>query len=102
MRGAGIAPRRSGSSAPPATAAAGKLIGLRPEEMLAAFGIAYSQAAGNRQCILDGGADQADAGRPGGKRGRFLGRERLKTARSTISDRTKGHRRRGRFWRQMA
>src|SRR5437763_6852851 len=37
-----------------ATAAAGKLIGLTPEEMLAAFGIAYSQAAGNRQCILDG------------------------------------------------
>jgi 2-methylcitrate dehydratase PrpD len=37
-----------------ATAAAGKLIGLTPEEMLAAFGIAYSHAAGNRQCILDG------------------------------------------------
>ena len=37
-----------------ATASAGKLIGLTPEQMLAAFGIAYSQAAGNRQCILDG------------------------------------------------
>src|SRR5712691_11305880 len=37
-----------------AAAAAGKLIGLTPEEMLAAFGIAYSHAAGNRQCILDG------------------------------------------------
>src|SRR6202011_3322678 len=37
-----------------ATAAAGKLVGLTPEQMLAAFGIAYSQAAGNRQCILDG------------------------------------------------
>jgi 2-methylcitrate dehydratase PrpD len=37
-----------------ATAAAGKLLGLTPEEMLAAFGIAYSHAAGNRQCILDG------------------------------------------------
>jgi len=37
-----------------ATAAAGKLIGLTPEQMLAAFGIAYSHAAGNRQCILDG------------------------------------------------
>jgi 2-methylcitrate dehydratase PrpD len=37
-----------------AAAAAGKLIGLTPEQMLAAFGIAYSQAAGNRQCILDG------------------------------------------------
>ena len=37
-----------------ATAAAGKLIGLTPEQLLAAFGIAYSHAAGNRQCILDG------------------------------------------------
>jgi len=31
-----------------------KLIGLSPEQMLAALGIAYSHAAGNRQCILDG------------------------------------------------
>jgi 2-methylcitrate dehydratase PrpD len=37
-----------------ATAAAGKLLHLTPEQMLAAFGIAYSHAAGNRQCILDG------------------------------------------------
>jgi 2-methylcitrate dehydratase PrpD len=37
-----------------ATAAAGKLLGLMPEQMLAAFGIAYSHAAGNRQCIVDG------------------------------------------------
>jgi len=37
-----------------AAAAAGKLVGLTPEQMLAAFGIAYSHAAGNRQCILDG------------------------------------------------
>src|SRR5215469_16807295 len=37
-----------------ATAAAGKLMGLTPEQMLSAFGIAYSHAAGNRQCILDG------------------------------------------------
>jgi len=37
-----------------ATAAAGKLIGLSPEQLLHAFGIAYSHAAGNRQCILDG------------------------------------------------
>jgi 2-methylcitrate dehydratase PrpD len=29
-------------------------LGLTPEQMLAAFGIAYSHAAGNRQCILDG------------------------------------------------
>lgn len=37
-----------------ATAAAGKLVGLTAEQMLNAFGIAYSHAAGNRQCILDG------------------------------------------------
>jgi 2-methylcitrate dehydratase PrpD len=37
-----------------ATAAAGQLIGLTGEQMLHAFGIAYSHAAGNRQCILDG------------------------------------------------
>ncbi|HEV2334360.1 MAG TPA: MmgE/PrpD family protein [Stellaceae bacterium] len=37
-----------------AAAAAGKLIGLKPTQMLAALGIAYSHAAGNRQCILDG------------------------------------------------
>jgi len=37
-----------------AAAAAGKLIKLRPVQMLNALGIAYSHAAGNRQCILDG------------------------------------------------
>ncbi len=37
-----------------ATAAAGKLLGLTADKMLNAFGIAYSHAAGNRQCILDG------------------------------------------------
>ncbi len=37
-----------------ATAAAGKLIGLTPEQMLHALGIAYSHASGNRQSILDG------------------------------------------------
>ena len=37
-----------------ATAAAGKLLGLTKEQMVHAFGIAYSQAAGNRQCIVDG------------------------------------------------
>ena len=37
-----------------AAVAAGKLLRLTPEQMLAGFGIAYSQAAGNRQCILDG------------------------------------------------
>src|SRR6267142_5732188 len=37
-----------------AATAAGKLLRLTPEQMLAGLGIAYSQAAGNRQCILDG------------------------------------------------
>jgi len=37
-----------------ATAAAGKLLGLTQEQMVHAFGIAYSQAAGNRQSIIDG------------------------------------------------
>ena len=37
-----------------AAAAAGKLLNLSAEQMSHAFGIAYSQAAGNRQCILDG------------------------------------------------
>jgi 2-methylcitrate dehydratase PrpD len=37
-----------------AAAAVGKLLGLTAEQMLHALGIAYSQAAGNRQCILDG------------------------------------------------
>jgi 2-methylcitrate dehydratase PrpD len=37
-----------------ATAAVGKLIGLTTDQMVHAFGIAYSHAAGNRQCILDG------------------------------------------------
>jgi 2-methylcitrate dehydratase PrpD len=37
-----------------ATAAAGKLLGLTVPQMLNAFGIAFSQAAGNRQCIVDG------------------------------------------------
>ena len=37
-----------------ATAAAGKLLGLSVKQMVNAFGIAFSQAAGNRQCIVDG------------------------------------------------
>lgn len=37
-----------------ATATAGKLIGLTANQMRHAFGAAFSQAAGNRQCILDG------------------------------------------------
>jgi 2-methylcitrate dehydratase PrpD len=37
-----------------ATAAAGKLLRLDVEQMVNAFGIALSQAAGSRQCIIDG------------------------------------------------
>ena len=37
-----------------ATAVAGKLLGLTRAQLAHAFGIAYSQAAGNRQCIVDG------------------------------------------------
>ena len=36
-----------------ATAAAGKLLGLNAGQLHHALGIAYSQAAGNRQCIVD-------------------------------------------------
>ncbi len=37
-----------------AAAASGKLLGLNPEQMVNALGIAFSQSAGNRQCIVDG------------------------------------------------
>jgi len=34
--------------------AVGRLLGLNREQFVHAFGIAYSQASGNRQCIADG------------------------------------------------
>ena len=37
-----------------AAASAGKLLGLTVEQMVNALGIAFSQSAGNRQCIVDG------------------------------------------------
>jgi 2-methylcitrate dehydratase PrpD len=37
-----------------AAAASGKLLGLNVEQMVHALGIAFSQSAGNRQCIVDG------------------------------------------------
>jgi len=37
-----------------AAAASGKLLGLTVDQMVNALGIAFSQAAGNRQCIVDG------------------------------------------------
>ena len=54
-----------------AAAAAGKLLRLRPEQMLAGFGIAYGQAAGNRQCILDGALSKRLQARPGCQCRRF-------------------------------
>ena len=37
-----------------AAAAGGQVLGLNAQQMMNAFGIAFSQAAGNRQCIVDG------------------------------------------------
>jgi 2-methylcitrate dehydratase PrpD len=37
-----------------AAVASGKLLGLNIDQMVNALGIAFSQAAGNRQCIVDG------------------------------------------------
>lgn len=37
-----------------AAAASGKLLGLSVDQMVNALGIAFSQSAGNRQCIVDG------------------------------------------------
>jgi 2-methylcitrate dehydratase PrpD len=38
-----------------ATAAAGKILGFDESKLLHALGIAYSQCAGNAQCLIDGG-----------------------------------------------
>lgn len=37
-----------------AVAAGGRILGLSRDELVSAFGIAYSQMSGNRQCMLDG------------------------------------------------
>lgn len=37
-----------------ATLAAGRLLGLNEDQMVNALGIAYSQASGNEQCVVDG------------------------------------------------
>ena len=61
-----------------ATAAAASLLQLPHEQVLHAFGIAYSQAAGNRQCILDGALTkrlQAGLGGSGGVFAAMLARE---------------------------
>ncbi|MFC2001529.1 MmgE/PrpD family protein [Chloroflexota bacterium] len=41
-----------------ATAVAGRLLGLDKDQLLSAFGLAYSQAAGNKQPLIGGGADK--------------------------------------------
>ena len=61
-----------------ATVTAGLLLGLNAERMRHAMGIAYSHAAGNRQCILDGALTkrlQAGQAASGGVFAAFLARE---------------------------
>jgi 2-methylcitrate dehydratase PrpD len=73
-----------------ATAAAGKLLGLNVEQMVNAFGIAYSQAAGTRQCILDGALTkrfQAGQAASGGVLSALLAREGFTGAREVFAGR---------------
>jgi 2-methylcitrate dehydratase PrpD len=61
-----------------AAAASGKLLGLNVEQMLNALGIAFSQSAGNRQCIVDGALTkrlQAGQAASSGVLSAFLARE---------------------------
>ncbi len=41
-----------------ATAVAGRLLGFNQDQLLSAFGLAYSQTAGNKQPLIGGGADK--------------------------------------------
>jgi len=73
-----------------ATAAAGKLMGLTKEQMVHAFGIAYSQAAGNRQCIVDGALTkrfQAGQAAHGAVMSVFLAREGFTGAENVFAGR---------------
>jgi 2-methylcitrate dehydratase PrpD len=73
-----------------ATAAAGKLVGLNVEQMVNAFGIAYSQAAGTRQCILDGALTkrfQAGQAANGGVLSALLARQGFTGAREVFAGR---------------
>ena len=73
-----------------ATAAAGKLLQLNVEQMLNAFGIAYSQAAGSRQCILDGALTkrfQAGQAASGAVLSALLAREGFTGAREVFAGR---------------
>lgn len=71
-----------------ATAAAGKLLGLSPKQMVHAFGIAYSQAAGNRQSIVDGALTkrfQAGQAAHGAVLSAFLAKEGFTGAKNVFS-----------------
>jgi 2-methylcitrate dehydratase PrpD len=73
-----------------ATAAAGKLLGLNVEQMVNAFGIAYSQAAGTRQCIVDGALTkrfQAGQAASGAVLSAILAREGFTGAREVFAGR---------------
>jgi 2-methylcitrate dehydratase PrpD len=73
-----------------ATAAAGKLLRLNVEQMVNAFGIAYSQAAGSRQCIVDGALTkrfQAGQAASGGVLSASLAREGFTGARQVFAGR---------------
>jgi 2-methylcitrate dehydratase PrpD len=73
-----------------ATAAAGKLLRLNIEQMVNAFGIAYSQASGSRQCILDGALTkrfQAGQAASGAVLSALLAREGFTGAREVFAGR---------------
>jgi 2-methylcitrate dehydratase PrpD len=73
-----------------AAAAAAKLLQLDVEQMVNAFGIAYSQAAGSRQCILDGALTkrfQAGQAASGGVLSALLAREGFTGARQVFAGR---------------
>ena len=73
-----------------AAVTAGLLLGLNTEQMRHALGIAYSHAAGNRQCILDGALSkrlQAGQAASAGVFSAFLAREDFTGAHNIFSGR---------------
>ena len=73
-----------------AAAAAGKILGLEREKMHNALGIAYSQAAGNGQCVLDGALTkrlQAGFAAQGGTLAALLAQKGITGAREIIQGR---------------
>jgi 2-methylcitrate dehydratase PrpD len=70
-----------------AAAAAGKLLELDEQQMVNAFGIAYSQAAGNFQCVIDGALSkrlQAGFAASGGLTSSLMASRGLTGARNTL------------------